>query len=85
MNRGDVLDTAKQYVTSDRQNDHGKPEDTFEAIAALWSAYLGHRLESVDVAHMMVLLKVARAKQNPQHADNHVDIAGYAACAAELA
>jgi hypothetical protein len=34
---------------------------------------------------MMVLLKAARAKSNPQHVDNYVDAAGYAACAAECA
>ena len=33
-----------------------------------------------DVANMMILLKLARAKQNPDHLDNFVDIAGYAAC-----
>lgn len=89
MNRSEVLDTAKQYVTNDRQNDHGKPENSLGQIAALWDAYLGsdmtRTLTAVDVAHMMVLLKVARAKQNSTHTDNHVDAAGYSALAAELA
>lgn len=36
-----------------------------------------------DVANMMVLLKVARNKAS-WHRDNWVDIAGYAACGAEV-
>jgi hypothetical protein len=91
MNRETVLDQAKAYVTRDRQNDHGKPEDTFGLIADLWNAYLfGGPKELVsgithtDVAMMMALLKIARQRQNPAHEDNYVDLAGYAACAAEL-
>ena len=39
----------------------------------------------MDVANMMVLLKIARAKENPKHMDNWVDMAGYATCAGEIA
>jgi hypothetical protein len=42
-------------------------------------------LDSTDVAHLMVLLKVARSINNPQHKDSWIDIAGYAACGAETA
>lgn len=85
MKRADVLDAAKQAVTVDRAATHGKPEDTFYRIADLWSAYLGGRvITSYDVAHMMILLKVARAQANPWNCDNQIDMAGYAACAAEL-
>jgi len=82
--RAEVLDTAKSYVTQDRQATHGDPEDVFGLIADLWSAYLRQRVSPVDVAHLMVLLKVARARENSGNADNHIDMAGYAACAAEL-
>lgn len=86
MRRREVLELATEYVTKDRAADHGKPEDTFQAIADLWNGYLGgENLDSQDVALMMVLLKVARAQMNPKHDDNYVDIAGYAACASELA
>jgi hypothetical protein len=40
---------------------------------------------STDVAVMLALLKVARIKQNPNHTDNWIDIAGYAACGGEIA
>ena len=85
MLRAEVLDTAKGYVTKDRQADHGKPEDTFAVIASMWTAYTRHPVTPVDVANMMALLKIARSKGNPRHEDNYVDMAGYAACAAELA
>lgn len=85
MRRSDLLETARKAVTSDRQATHGRPENTFGRIAHLWSAYLGIVLTDYDVAHLMILLKVARAQQNPKHEDNHIDIAGYAACASELA
>lgn len=93
MNRAEVLATATQYVTKDRADTHGRPEDTFQRIADLWNAYLqpagdfgGDRaLSSVDVAMLLLLLKVARQSANSEHDDNYVDMAGYAACAAELA
>lgn len=86
MKRAEVLDTAKGYVTQDRQATHGAPEDTFPLIAALWTTYLNLGTITPDqVAVMMVLLKVARQRSNPHHPDNYVDGAGYFACAAELA
>lgn len=85
MNRKETLEQATACVMKDRQATHGKPEDSFGTIGRLWSAYLGIDLASHQVAAMMVLLKVARSKTNPQNEDNWVDIAGYAACGAELA
>lgn len=91
MNRSDILDTAKTYVTRDRNATHGNPEDTFGLIAAHWTWWLQGKLTSgavvtdYDVAQMMVGLKQARAKANPQHRDNYIDEVGYAAIAGELA
>lgn len=88
MNRTETLEAALHAVT-DRGATYGKPEDVFGMIADLWTAYLGGRLDApltgFDVSQLMILLKVARAKNNPHHTDNHVDIAGYAGCANELA
>lgn len=85
--RKTILDAAEKCVCNDRQDQYGKPEDSFGAIADLWTAYLGtgQEIDPVDVANMMVLLKIARAKGNPKHTDNWVDMAGYAACAGEIA
>lgn len=84
MTRAEILDTAKEYVTKDRAASHGDMEDNFARIGALWSAHLGVEVTATDVALMMGLLKIARAKSNPSHADNWVDLAGYAACGGEL-
>lgn len=85
MNRTEVLETANDYITRDRAATHGNAEDSFSAIAALWSADLGIDLTALDVARLMVLFKMARAQENPAHADNWIDAAGYAALAAEIA
>lgn len=83
--RGDILDTAKGYVTKDRASDHGNMEDNFKMIADLWATYLNVDVATHDVGAMMALLKVARIKSNPKHPDNWVDGAGYMACGGELA
>lgn len=90
MHRDQVLATAAAFVTDDRAETHGKLEDNFATVAAYWSAYLASVGVSVDlrrhdVAAMMVLFKVARAGPNPVHANNWIDMAGYAACGAEVA
>ena len=84
MNRSDILDTAKVYVTKDRAADHGDMEDNFATIAAFWTTYLGTPVTPHDVAAMMNLLKVARIRQNPGHDDNWVDACGYMACGGEI-
>jgi hypothetical protein len=93
MNRAEILDAVKKTICEDRQDVHGNPEDTFQTIARLWSAYLDtcrttggafYTLSSYDVATMMALFKIARFSHNPSHADNLHDLIGYAAIAAEL-
>jgi hypothetical protein len=85
MIRAQILDAARQAVTVDRAAAHGAPEDTFGLIARLWSARLGVGIPPPLVCLMLIDLKTARAQGNPGHADNWVDIAGYAACGAEVA
>ena len=84
VTRGQVLDTAKEYVTKDRASDHGNMEDNFNTIGAYWSVHLGVKVDATDVAVMMNLLKVARIKSNPKHPDNWVDACGYMACGGEI-
>ena len=86
MKRADILATASEYVSIDRAATHGDAENNFRRIADLWNAYLGvNTISAVDVAVMLALLKVARIRSNPKHADNWIDIAGYAACGGEIA
>ena len=85
MTRKECLDAAAGCVLQDRHKKHGRPEDCFEMIAGLWGAYLKSCISAHDVAAMMALLKIARFRHNPAHLDDAVDLAGYAACMAELA
>lgn len=91
MTKSEFLDEVKRIV-AEREGQHGKPAETFKAIAAAWSVYLTAivgvpvMLREEDVAMMMVELKVQRfAGGQGTHMDTLLDIAGYAACAGELA
>lgn len=86
----DILHEAARIVAGDRNTTHGEKERSFTLIADLWNAYLEGRREwspirPVDVAQMMVLLKVARSIQGTMQRDHFLDMAGYAAIAGELA
>ena len=93
VTRHSVLSTADSVVNGARADVYGGPEDSFRLIARLWEPYLsakcvsldGACIEPEDVAVMMGLLKVARLAQSPDHEDSWVDLAGYAACGAEIA
>ena len=90
MKRSEFLDQVKEIVCCSRQDQHGNPENTFERIGELWTGYMRARWGAVaivaptDVANMMVLFKVARAIGNPGNLENYLDMAGYAANAAEI-
>ena len=82
----DVMD-----IVAEREEQHGSPREIFETIAIFWSDYLNRThgcevdLSGMDVALMMAQFKIARVIANPGKAlDSLMDIAGYAACAAEL-
>lgn len=85
MNRSELLDKAKEIVNGARQENYGKPEKNFANIATYWSVYLGRDIKAVDVAAMMILMKLARLENNPKHEDSWIDIAGYAANGCEIA
>ena len=85
VSRADILDRARAIVTGEREKQYGKPEDNFAIIAELWGTYTGYKFSPVDVAMMMALLKVARIKTGVGTVDSFVDLAGYAACAGEIA
>lgn len=84
MNRAEILEAARVCVCGEREQDYGTPEDSFAVIASLWTVYLNTPITPKDVAMMMALLKVARIKRGDK-ADSFVDLAGYAACAGEIA
>lgn len=91
VTREALLEMACRIVSGDRDKQYGSPEDSFWVIAHYWTVYLqqvGHlpehrELTAEDTAIMMILLKVARQAGRGK-LDNWVDIAGYAACGAEI-
>jgi histidine ammonia-lyase len=85
MTRAETLDKAKQCVCVQRENEYGSPEDNFKIIADLWAVYRGVEFTANDVAMMMALLKIARIKTGTASEDSFMDLAGYAACGAEIA
>jgi hypothetical protein len=93
MNRQETLDAAGRCVLSDRNKAYGSPEDNFNQTAAIWTAHLkgrgllaeGKALAAGDVAALMIGLKLARLVTSMDNADTWVDLAGYAACGAEVA
>jgi|TARA_R110000782_G_scaffold52649_1_gene112641 hypothetical protein len=87
MKRDEILKTAGHLISKDRHDTYGDSATSHSRIAAFWSAYLSVELSAVDVAAMMVLMKVSRSKGGSAspHLDNFVDICGYAALAGEMA
>lgn len=93
MDRKQILDKAMQMTNGSRQDDYGRPENSFQVIADLWNAYLGGivyknggevYVAPHDVAALLALLKIARIATGHGKSDNWIDLAGYAACGGEL-
>lgn len=64
-----------------REKDYDPPESDFTCIAAMWDAVLEKRTGGIGpelVPLFMILVKVSRLVNNPEHRDSIVDIAGYA-------
>lgn len=78
-----IAEEAAAVVAGDRAADYGDVNESFARIAKLWSAYTGSTISPWDVAQMMILLKVSRAKTSTKR-DTLVDIIGYAECANHL-
>ena len=87
MNRFDCLNKAAEAVQA-RESTYGAPEDLFSVISGIYATLSGVMPSAVpagvDGVLFMCVLKLARAAANPQHADNWVDLAGYAALGFEL-
>src|ERR1700678_1741999 len=87
------LEAAIAACCGDRAFNYGAPENNFRRIGDLWNAWWNVRVPStddtapfgpVDIAVMNILLKVARLANTPSHNDSWIDIAGYAACGADI-
>ena len=94
VTRHSILATADGVVNGARAEVYGGPEDSFKLIASFWEPYIAAKcvgsdahvcINPEDVAVLMTLMKTARLASSPNHEDSWVDLAGYAACGAEIA
>lgn len=85
MHRNEILEQAARIISGDREDDYGDAAPSFDRIAGMWEAYLGVEMSAVDVANMMILLKVSRSITSADKLDTWYDICGYAALAGEIA
>jgi len=84
MNRIEALDKLK-LVLADRGDDYGSPLDNHQIVADLFNVVLTHhkradKLEAEDTMLLMILIKVARLCNSPEHIDSWLDMAGYSVC-----
>lgn len=88
MKPEEILKKASD-IAEGKRSTHGA-ENSFDLIAKFWTAYLQGAaslpgsLTDVDVAQMMVLLKMARGAWGGHNLDNYTDQAGYSAWAGHL-
>ena len=85
-----ILQHAKELVSSDRESTHGDVRENHEQIAEFWNILLDNKLKPMvaitcdDVAVMMALLKISRSTQGRFNVDDYIDAAAYMAIAGEL-
>lgn len=96
MQRGRILDEAKNIINGARQDQYGNPEDSFSVIGDFWSVYVKNNMRrsiglnemgnitGKDVALMMALMKIGREINGAGKADNLIDACGYLALAADM-
>ncbi|AEJ94553.1 hypothetical protein PBI_ACHEBE_51 [Mycobacterium phage Achebe] len=75
-----ILEEAQRLIHGERNKNYGHPRENFSDIAALFSGYLERPISDIDVANLMILMKIARVKGTGYHRDSFTDIAGYAGC-----
>lgn len=79
---------AAELLDGDRALSYGDKIRCHSRIAALWSAYLGERInppiQPLDAALMLALLKVGRLAVGSPTCDSAVDLAAYGAITGEI-
>ncbi len=85
--RNKLIEKASNLISKDRAEDYGDAKECHQLIAHYWNSYLKHTpksgLRPVDVAIMMILLKIARCRGTLKD-DTFIDIIGYSALAGEM-
>lgn len=72
------------YTVDERDQQYGSVAAFAAELAQRWSITLGIAVTPQQVILCLLDLKLVRLRQNPRHADSIKDVAGYAACLAEI-
>lgn len=72
------------HTVGERDQEYGSVTAFAAELAQRWSITLGIAATPQQVILCLLDLKLVRLRQNPRHADSIKDIAGYAACLAEI-
>jgi len=75
-------DKAKKII-GDRQESYAPPAINFSRIARMWSVILEREVTPVQVALMMIALKITR-EMHRHSEDNLLDMIGYVYCLEEI-
>jgi hypothetical protein len=79
----ELLDGVKGTL-HERGRIYGSSRTNHERISELWSGYLGDYISPMQVSMCMLLVKVSRLTESPNHQDSIKDLVGYAAIYNEL-
>jgi hypothetical protein len=71
-------------IVARRRSEYGHPRDLFEQVARRWSLTLGVDVSAAQAVTCLIDLKLARLVHDPESGDSVADVAGYAACLAEV-
>lgn len=77
-NHIEQFDKAIQTVTQERGEDYGSPHRTFTRIAMMQRQLMNCHNPAVRHALNMIIVKIVRLAETPDHMDSVIDIAGYA-------
>lgn len=74
-----ILEEATRIISTDRAEDYGDTDDSFENISTGWKVIFKDGIDKRKVGLAMIWLKICRDLNKPKR-DNLVDIAGYVGC-----
>lgn len=77
-------DAAYGKVTVDRRDIYGAPQDTYRRISTMRAVVDECADPQIREILGMIVTKVARLIQTPNHLDSWVDVAGYSRCGVML-
>ena len=78
------FDAEYAKVTGDRRDIYGQPNDTYRRISSMRTVVDECTDPEIREILAMIMTKVARLIQTPDHLDSWVDVAGYSRCGVML-